>query len=422
MPDSQSLFQQAQELIPGGVNSPVRACGSVDSTPLFIRKGQGSRIYSQEGQEYIDYVLSWGPLLLGHCHPKVLESARQALEDGSSFGAPCKQEIDLAQAIKDALPGVEMARLVNSGTEATMSALRLARAYTGRDKVLKFTGCYHGHVDSLLVQAGSGVATLAIPGTPGVPEDLARQTLLAPYNDLKAVQRIFQEQGQEIAAVILEPVAGNMGLVPPGDGFLQGLRKLADQYSSLLIFDEVITGFRVAYSGAQGRFGVTPDLTCLGKIIGGGFPVGALGGKKEVMQYLAPCGPVYQAGTLTGNPVAMSAGVSTLQELQKQDYQALEEKTSWLAQELQSILQGKGLAVQLNQLGSMFTLFFTDTPVQDFATARQTDQKLFASFYRQMRGQGIYLPPANFECIFVSFAHQDSDLEQTLQAARSLEF
>ncbi|MGM0423404.1 MAG: glutamate-1-semialdehyde 2,1-aminomutase [Thermodesulfobacteriota bacterium] len=422
MPDSQSLFQQAQELIPGGVNSPVRACGSVDSIPLFISKGSGSHIYSQEGQEYIDYVLSWGPLLLGHCHPRVLQASRQALENGSSFGAPCQQEIELAGAIQKALPGVEMVRLVNSGTEATMSALRLARAYTGRDKILKFTGCYHGHVDSLLVQAGSGVATLAIPGTPGVPEDLARQTLLAPYNDLEAAREIFQTQGQEIAAVILEPVAGNMGLVPPVDGFLQGLRELADQYSSLLIFDEVITGFRVAYSGAQGRFGVTPDLTCLGKIIGGGFPVGALGGKKDVMQYLAPCGPVYQAGTLAGNPVAMSAGLATLQELKEQDYQGLEEKTSWLAQELQSILQGKGLPVQLNQLGSMFTLFFTNKPVQDFASAQQTDQGLFASFYRQMREQGIYLPPANFECIFVSFAHQDRDLEQTLQAARALQF
>ncbi|MFP4629651.1 MAG: glutamate-1-semialdehyde 2,1-aminomutase [Desulfohalobiaceae bacterium] len=422
MPDSRSLFLQARKLIPGGVNSPVRACGSVESTPLFISRGQGSHIYSQEGQEYIDYVLSWGPLLLGHCHPRVLQAARQALEDGPSFGAPCKQEIDLAQAIHDALPGVEMVRLVNSGTEATMSALRLARAYTGREKILKFTGCYHGHVDSLLVQAGSGVATLAIPGTPGVPEGLAIQTLLAPYNDLRAVQEIFQSQGQEIAAVILEPVAGNMGLVPPAEGFLQGLRQLADQYSSLLIFDEVITGFRVAYSGAQGRFGVTPDLTCLGKIIGGGFPVGALGGQSQIMEYLAPCGPVYQAGTLAGNPVAMSAGLATLQELQQQDYQALEDRTSWLAAELQSILQRKGLSVQLNQLGSMFTLFFTPDPVQDFSSARNTDQKLFASFYRQMREQGIYLPPANFECVFVSFAHQEADLEKTLQAARDLQF
>jgi glutamate-1-semialdehyde 2,1-aminomutase len=351
-----------------------------------------------------------------------LQAARQALDSGSSFGAPCKQEIELARTIIEALPGVEMVRLLNSGTEATMTALRLARAYTGKDKILKFTGCYHGHVDSLLVQAGSGVATLGIPGTPGVPEDLARQTLLAPYNHLEAAQEIFQSQGQDIAAVILEPVAGNMGLVPPAEGFLQGLRQLADQHSSLLIFDEVISGFRVAYSGAQGRFGVAPDLTCLGKIIGGGFPVGALGGKKEIMQYLAPCGPVYQAGTLAGNPVAMSAGLATLQELKQQDYQKLEEKTNWLAQELQSILQGKGLPVQLTQLGSMFTLFFTDQPVQDFNSAKQTDQKLFASFYRQMREQGIYLPPANFECVFVSFAHQDSDLEQTLQAARALQF
>ncbi len=422
MPDSRELFQQAQKLIPGGVNSPVRACSSVGAEPLFISKGRASRIFSQEGQEFIDYVLSWGPLILGHCHPQVLQAASQALQNGASFGAPCQQEIELAEAIVQALPGLEMVRFVNSGTEATMSALRLARAYTGRDKILKFTGCYHGHVDSLLVQAGSGVATLAIPGTPGVPEDTARQTLLAPYNNLPAVEEVFQEQGQEIAALILEPVAGNMGLVPPANGFLQGLRDICNKYSSLLIFDEVITGFRVSYSGAQGRFGVIPDLTCLGKIIGGGFPVGALGGKQEIMQYMAPCGAVYQAGTLSGNPVAMSAGLAALQVLKTQDYQGLEQKTLKLAQELQNILQNKGLQVQLNQLGSMFTLFFTAEPVLDFAGAKQTDQEMFAKFYNHMRSQGIYLPPANFECIFTSFAHTDQDWEQTLEAAQKLKF
>ncbi len=421
MPYSQQLFQKAQKLIPGGVNSPVRACNSVQTWPLFISRGQGSRIFSVEGQEFIDYVLSWGPLILGHCHPEVQQSAAKALQNGSSFGAPCLHEIELAQTIIDAMPGVEMVRLVNSGTEATMSALRLARAYTNKDKIVKFIGCYHGHVDNLLVQAGSGVATLAIPGTPGVPEDVAQKTILAPFNDLQAVQEIFQNHASEIAAVIVEPVAGNMGLVPPAEGFLQGLRDITSQHLSLLIFDEVITGFRVSYSGAQGRFGVTPDLTCLGKIIGGGFPVGALGGKQDIMASMAPCGPVYQAGTLAGNPVAMKAGLATLQELEHQDYAQLEDKTSQLALELQKILWHKGLQVEMNQLGSMFTLFFTDKPVTDFASAQSTDQQIFADFYNQMRNQGIYLPTANFECIFTSFAHQPQDWERTLEAARKLE-
>ncbi len=422
MSRSEELFAQAERLIPGGVNSPVRACRSVDSTPLFIAQGSGSKIVSEEGRELIDYVLSWGPLLLGHAHPEVIKAAEGAMRNGPSFGAPCRQEIELAQAIVDAMPGIEMVRMVNSGTEATMSSIRVARSFSGRNKIVKCIGCYHGHVDSLLAQAGSGVATLSIPGTPGVPEDTVKHTLLVPYNDLEAVRTAFNSFGDEIAAVILEPVAGNMGLVPPAEGYLQGLRDITRDNGSLLIFDEVITGFRVSPGGAQSYFGVTPDLTCLGKIIGGGFPVGAFGGKREIMEQLAPCGEVYQAGTLAGNPVAMAAGAATLKLLAGMDYPALAERTRRFAEEMRDILAGKGVQVTLNCLASAFTLFFTPQEVVDFESAKTTDTKLFASFYQQMREQGIYLASSNFECTFTSFAHSEEDLEKTLEAAGKVSF
>jgi glutamate-1-semialdehyde 2,1-aminomutase len=341
---------------------------------------------------------------------------------GASFGAPCRDEISLAQLIVDALPGVDMVRLVNSGTEATMTALRLARAATGRSKVLKFVGCYHGHVDSLLAQAGSGLATLSLPGTPGVPEHTVQDTLLAPYNDLQAVQDIFARHGSDICAVIVEPVAGNMGCVPPDADFLPGLRRITQEHGSLLIFDEVISGFRVDYGGAQTKYGVTPDLTCLGKIIGGGFPVGAFGGKKEVMEHLAPCGDTYQAGTLAGNPVAMAAGTATLSLLRQSDYNSLADRTQRLAEELAGILTSKGVPISVNCVGSIFTLFFTSTPVKDFETAKTVDTESFAHFYRHMRSQGIYLAPSSFECTFTSFAHTEQDFEQTLEAARKVSF
>ncbi len=421
MTDSKELNAKARELIPGGVNSPVRSCRSVGAEPLFIRQGYGSKIVTEEGSEMIDFVLSWGPLLLGHAHPEVLRAAHEALDKGSSFGAPCTGELDLAELIIDALPGVEMVRLVNSGTEASMSAIRAARAYTGRNKVLKFEGNYHGHVDSLLARSGSGMATLSIPGTPGVPEDTVKDTLIAPYNDPQAARDIFAEHGNHIAAVILEPVAGNMGTVVPDREFLTELRRLCSEQGSQLIFDEVITGFRVAYSGAQGYFGVTPDLTCLGKIIGGGFPVGAVGGHRKVMEMFAPCGTVYQAGTLAGNPVAMAAGVATLRTLSKMDYTELERRTHDFATKLQHILEPQAGPIQLNSIGSLFTLFFTPDPVTDFASAQKTDTEFYGAFYRQMREQNIYLSPANFECTFTSFVHTDEDLNTALEAARSVE-
>jgi len=421
MTDSTELNAKARELIPGGVNSPVRSCRSVGTEPLFIRQGSGSRIVTEEGREMIDYVLSWGPLLLGHAHPEVLRAARESLDKGSSFGAPCKGELELAELIIDALPGVEMVRLVNSGTEASMSAIRAARAYTGRNKILKFEGNYHGHVDSLLAQAGSGMATLSIPGTPGVPEDTVKDTHVAPYNDPQAARDLFAEHGSELAAVILEPVAGNMGTVVPDKEFLTELRRLCSEHGTQLIFDEVITGFRVAYSGAQGYFGVTPDLTCMGKIIGGGFPVGAVGGHKAVMEMFAPCGSVYQAGTLAGNPVAMAAGAATLRTLSKMDYGELEERTRDFANQLRDVLEPKAGPIRLNAIGSLFTLFFTPDAVTDFPTAQKTDTALYGSFYRQMRDQNIYLSPANFECTFTSFAHTKEDFDTTLEAAKKVQ-
>ncbi|MFW5731324.1 MAG: glutamate-1-semialdehyde 2,1-aminomutase [Desulfonatronovibrionaceae bacterium] len=419
---SSQLFSEARKFIPGGVNSPVRTCSSVGVEPFFIASAKGPYIHTVDGSTLIDYVMSWGPMLLGHCHPAVQKALHEALENGTSFGAPCRPEIHLAGLIVDALPGVDMVRMVNSGTEATMSALRLARGYTGRSLVLKFTGCYHGHVDAFLASAGSGAATLCIPGTPGVPGEVVSGTLLADYNNIQQVRQIFDRHGPEIAAVFVEPVAGNMGLVPPRDGFLQGLRDVCHEYGALLVFDEVITGFRVSYAGAQGHFGVIPDLTCLGKIIGGGLPVGAYGGRKEIMERIAPCGDVYQAGTLAGNPLAMTAGYETLKVLQDMDYALLADRTAVLATELANILREKGVPVTLNLLSSMFTLFFTSEPVVDFETAKKSDQSLFQAFYQQMRDQGIYLAPSGFECVFNSFAHTSGEWEKTLEAARKVRF
>ncbi len=422
MSDSNTLFAKAQKYIPGGVNSPVRACLSVGCDPLFIAKAHGSKMWTVDGQELIDYVMSWGPMLLGHGHPDVITAVHQAVDQGASFGAPCPAEVELAEMLVSALPGVDMIRMVNSGTEATMSALRLARGYTGKNKVIKFTGCYHGHADAFLANAGSGVATLSIPGTPGVPASVVADTLLAPYNDLDAVEALFAAHGEDIAAVIVEPLAGNMGLVLPQPGFLPTLRVLTQRYNALLIFDEVITGFRLAYGGAQNIFGVIPDLTCLGKIIGGGFPVGAYGGRQEIMSRIAPCGDIYQAGTLSGNPVAMAAGVATLRALQQCDYMDLTIKTKELAAELKDILEQRGAEVQLNCMASLFTLFFSSEPVTDFASAAKADAARYAEFFRRMREAGVALAPSAFECAFTSFAHTDEDFEKTLDAARTIQF
>lgn len=419
---SQELFQKAQTLIPGGVNSPVRACKSVHCDPLFVRSARGSRLVTEDGMEYIDYVMSWGPMLLGHNHPAVAAAIAETAANGTSFGAPCRLEVELAQAVVDAVPGIEMVRMVSSGTEATMSALRLARGYTGKNGVIKFHGGYHGHADAFLASAGSGVATQSIPGTPGVPADVVKHTLLAHYNDLDAVRALFAQQGHDIAAVIVEPVAGNMGLVLPRPGFLEGLRELTREHGALLIFDEVITGFRVAFGGAQAAFGIDPDLTCLGKIIGGGLPVGAYGGKREIMEHIAPSGGVYQAGTLSGNPLAMAAGLATLKALAEMDYPALAARTDSFSAELEKILRSKGAPVTRNHVASILTLFFTDTPVTDFPSAQTADNAAFVSFYQQMREQGIYLAPSGFECAFTSFAHSDEDLERTLEAARKVRF
>jgi glutamate-1-semialdehyde 2,1-aminomutase len=419
---SRELFQKAGTLIPGGVNSPVRACKSVQCDPLFVASAKGSKLTTEDGVEFIDYVMSWGPMLLGHNHPKVLQSIIGTAGRGTSFGAPCRLEIELAQAVVDAVPGIDMVRMVSSGTEATMSALRLARGYTGRNGVIKFHGGYHGHADAFLASAGSGVATQSIPGTPGVPQDVVKHTLLAHYNDLNAVRTLFEQQGDDIAAVIVEPVAGNMGLVLPRPGFLEGLRELTREYGALLIFDEVITGFRVSFGGAQAAFGIDPDLTCLGKIIGGGLPVGAYGGKREIMSHIAPSGNVYQAGTLSGNPLAMAAGLATLTALAKKNYSVLAARTEAFSRELESILHGKGVPVTRNHIASIFTIFFTGVPVVDFPTAQTSDSGAFVSFYQQMRMQGIYLAPSGFECAFTSFAHSDEDIERTLQAARKVSF
>ncbi|WP_204988832.1 glutamate-1-semialdehyde 2,1-aminomutase [Sporohalobacter salinus] len=415
--ESKELFTDAKKVIPGGVNSPVRAFSSVDTEPIFIEQAEGSKLYDADGNEYIDYVGSWGPMILGHAHPQVAEAVQKGAERGTSFGAPTELETELAELVVDAVPSIEKVRMVNSGTEATMSTLRLARGYTGKDKIIKLTGCYHGHGDSLLIDAGSGVTTLGIPGSPGIPESIAQQTIAAPYNDLEAIEEIFAEHGDEIAGIILEPVTGNMGVIEPKGGYLKGLREITDKYESLLIFDEVMTGFRVAYGGAQKRYGVTPDLTCLGKIIGGGLPVGAYGGKKEIMDYVAPDGPVYQAGTLSGNPLAMAAGIETLKLLQEPDvYEELEEKTDKLMTGFENNLDNLGLSYYQSGVGAMFSLFFTDQKVVDYSIVQTCDIEAFSLYFRKMLEEGIYLGCSQFEANFMSLAHTDKDLEKTIEA------
>lgn len=410
------LFERAKKVIPGGVNSPVRAFGAVGATPLFISSARGAKIYDSEGREYIDYVLSWGPAILGHSHPAVVEAIVEAAKRGTTYGAPTEMEIEMAELIVDAFPSIEMVRVVSSGTEAVMSAIRLARGYTGREKIIKFEGCYHGHSDSLLVKAGSGVATIGIPGSPGVPKQLAELTITVPFNDLEAVKSVAEKESDKIACIIVEPIAGNMGVVLPKEGFLEGLREITQRHGILLIFDEVITGFRLTYGGFQNLAGIEPDLTCLGKIIGGGLPVGAFGGKREIMEKLAPTGPVYQAGTLSGNPVAMAAGIATLKILRegKGGYERLEQMTASLCKKMQELL--KNLPVKTNRIGSMFTIFFTADEVYDYQSAARSDTRLFASYFRGMLSQGINLAPSQFEADFLSFAHTDEDLEKTIAA------
>ena len=413
---SAKLFEQAKKYIPGGVNSPVRACRSVGCDPVFITKATGAVLTDADGNEYVDFVCSWGPMIVGHAHPDIVSAVQKAAASGTSFGAPTPAEIELARMVVEALPSVEKVRFVNSGTEATMSAVRLARGYTGKKVVVKFDGCYHGHADSFLVKAGSGLITLGIPGSPGVPEEIVRNTLSIPYNDEKILERTLRDQDLQIACVIVEPVAGNMGCVPPKPGFLEKLRALTSELGIVLIFDEVITGFRLGYGGAQQYYNILPDLTCLGKIIGGGLPVGAYGGKSEIMNCVAPDGPVYQAGTLSGNPLAMSAGIATLKLLQQSRfYEQLEEKAAGYAEELERIAGAVGIDVQLNRVGSMMTGFFTDQPVSDFTSAMKSDATRYGQHYRQMLAQGIYLAPSQFEVAFISAAQGKKDLEKTLK-------
>lgn len=416
---SQQLYQEACKYMPGGVNSPVRAFRAVGGTPLYIQRGRGSRIWDVDGNEFIDYVCSWGPLILGHAHPEVVAAAKSAAELGTSFGAPTEVSVRLAKAICEALPSVDMVRMVNSGTEAAMSAIRLARAFTKRTKIVKFEGGYHGHVDSLLARAGSGVATFGIPDTPGVPDSTAADTITVPYNNIDAVADAFASIGNQIAAVIVEPVAGNMGVVAPKQGFLEGLREITAKHQSLLIFDEVITGFRISYGGAQAEFGVFPDITVLGKIIGGGFPVGAYGGRREIMEMVAPSGPVYQAGTLSGNPVAMAAGLATLQELIKPGvYENLNTLSARLEKGLKNAAKEAGIHLTVNRAASMLTCFFTPGPVIDYQSAKQANTDLYARFFWAMLERGVYLPPSQFEAVFVSTAHTESDIDATIEAAR----
>ncbi len=415
--NSEELFAKAQKLMPGGVNSPVRAFKSVGLNPVFIKQASGSKIYDVDGNEYIDYVGSWGPLILGHTHPQVVETICQAAQRGTSYGAPCEGEIELAQLITEAIPSIERVRMVNSGTEATMSAIRLARAYTGKNKIVKFEGCYHGHADAFLLKAGSGLLTADVPSSPGVPDNVVQDTLVARYNDLDSVIKVFQEWGQEIAAVIVEPVAGNMGLVPSELEFLQGLRSITELNGSLLIFDEVISGFRICYGGFQNYCNVTPDLTTLGKIIGGGLPVGAYGGCKEIMEQVAPSGDVYQAGTLSGNPLAMAAGATTLKILKDNDwYDRLEVMSYVLTTQLKSAFEDHELYYNINRLGSMFCIFFTESDVDNYEAVMSCDTQKYAQFYRELLKEGIYLPPAQFEVSFLSCAHNLEDVDKTIAA------
>lgn len=416
---SRDLFAEARQYLAGGVDSPVRAFRAVGEHPLFISHGAGSRIYDVDGNEFVDYVASWGPLILGHAHPRIVAALQAAVARGTSYGAPTELETTLARLVTKAFPSIERVRFVNSGTEATMSALRLARGFTGREKIVKFDGCYHGHADGLLVKAGSGALTLGTPDSPGVPAGAAASTISAPYNDLDTLARIFEEHRGTIAAVIVEPVAGNMGVVPPRPGFLEGLRELTRNDGALLIFDEVITGFRVAYGGMQELTGIRADLTCLGKIIGGGLPVGAYGGRADVMAMLAPDGPVYQAGTLAGNPLAMTAGIETLSELAKQGvYETLERRSAALSSGLEEAAQEAGIATFGTRVGSMFTTFFADQPVVDYVSAKRSDTARYAKFFQAMLREGVYLAPSQFEAGFLSLAHTDEDVQQTIRAAR----
>lgn len=415
---SQELFASALKVIPGGVNSPVRAFKSVGTEPVFIKAAFGSTITDVDSNTYIDYVGSWGPMILGHCHPNVVASVRNALENGSSFGAPTELEITLAEMVVSAVPSIEMVRMVSSGTEATMSAIRLARGYTGRNKIIKFSGCYHGHADSLLVKAGSGAATFGVPDSPGVPKDFAQHTLTAVFNDLESVKKLITANSGDVACIIVEPIAGNMGTVPPRAGFLEGLREICTNEGIILIFDEVMTGFRVAYGGAQELYGVTPDMTTLGKIIGGGLPVGAFGGKREIMTQLSPSGGVYQAGTLSGNPLAMTAGIETLKLLQEEGfYNRIDEKSRMLAEGIADAARRAGYPIYSTRVGSMFCAFFTESEVHDWDSAAKCDTKAFATYFRGMLEEGIYLAPSQFETAFVSIAHSSADIDKTVAAA-----
>ncbi len=417
---SRRLMRRARRVIPGGVNSPVRAFGAVGGSPPFLARGKGARVWDADGNEYVDYVGSWGPLVLGHADPGVLRAVREAARHGTSFGAPTELEVELAETLCRAVPSLEQVRMVSSGTEAAMSAIRLARAATGRERILKFEGCYHGHADALLVGAGSGVATLGIPGSPGVPRAFVELTIQAPYNDLDAVEAAMRRFGDEVACILVEPVAGNMGCIPPRAGFLEGLRRLCDRHGALLVFDEVMTGFRVAWGGAQARYGVRPDLTLLGKVVGGGLPAAAYGGRRELMRQVAPEGPVYQAGTLSGNPVATAAALATLARLRRPgSYEALERRSRALADGLARRAQEAGVEFSSVAVGGMFGFFFHPGPVHDFADARKAHAGRFRSFHRAMLERGVYLPPSPFEACFVSLAHRRADLDATLDAARA---
>ena len=420
--NSENLFQRAQEIIPGGVNSPVRAFGAVGGTPPFIEQGQGSRIFDADNLQYIDCVGSWGSMILGHGHRYVVEAVKKAATRGFSFGAPTAGEIELAEMIVQAMPSIEMVRLVNSGTEATMSALRLARAATGRRKILKFDGGYHGHVDSLLVKAGSGAATFNTPDSAGVPAEVTQLTLSVAYNHLDAVSNAMEESADDVAAIIVEPVAGNMGCVPPREGFLEGLRQICDEHGTLLIFDEVMTGFRVAYAGAQSLYGIKPDLTTLGKVIGGGMPIGAYGGRRDLMKLVSPLGPMYQAGTLSGNPLAVAAGKSTLSVLKNSSiYDDLEERSAEFGNGVKRAAEKHGVPVTFNRVGSMWTIFFNEGPVSDFESASRSNREKFARFFHLMLAEGVYLPPSQFEAAFFSAAHAKKDILQLIErAGRSL--
>jgi len=416
---SEELFARAVELMPGGVNSPVRAFRGVGGTPRFIRSARGATMTDVEGRTYVDYVGSWGPMILGHADPEVIDALHAALGHGTSYGAPTELEVEMAEEITDAVPSIEMVRMVNSGTEATMSALRLARGFTGRDRIVKFEGCYHGHGDSLLVKAGSGVATLGLPDSPGVPANVAAHTITAPFNDAAALERIFAEHGDTVAACIVEPVAGNMGCVPPRGGYLQALRAVTERHGALLIFDEVMTGFRLARGGAQELYGVRPDLTTLGKIIGGGLPVGAYGGRRDIMERVAPSGPVYQAGTLSGNPLAMTAGLATLRRLRDRAlYERLESAAQRLCEGVAEAAREAGVTTVTNRVGSMFTTFFTDQPVTDWDSASRADRGRYGRFFHAMLERGVYLAPSQFEAAFLGAAHTDELIDRTIEAAR----